>query len=484
MRNSLRDLVKNSLWPIRRDESLVFLPMALMIMLIMFNQYILNSIQDSLIVINSGAETLTFLRTYVVLPSSILFFFLYTRLLNIFNQNVLFYLICLIFIIFFISFTLFIYPNHESLHPDLDTEYLLQKLPQGFNGFIAIFQHWTFSLFYVVAELWVVAVMNISFWQFANNFIPLETAKRFYGHFMIFANFGAVLAGHLTMTISDLNNDMLDEMNRWEISQTYLLNAVIVSTVIIMILYKISLKNIGKDATTNNLLSKLSTPFRQSLKLVFSSKVLILITGLIMAYAVSSNILETCWKNYVKELFPLKNDYNSFQGLWNKWIGITTIITVIVGGALTRKSSLKTSIMILPAITGIMSIIFFSLIIVKDYNFLEESTILKFVVYFGLIQMIMVKSSKYALFEPTKEMLYIPMNKEFRAKGKGAVESLGSSVGKATSGAVQQILFVFIGPISVITPYLSVAVLSIVALWIISISKLDELYSKKEGIEF
>ena len=104
---------------------------------------------------NSGAEIIPFLKTYVNLPSGFAFTVLYSMLCNHIPPDKVFYVVMTSFITFFGAFAGFIYPNRDVLHPHAAADFLSKVLPSFFLPLISIFRNWTYSLFYMLANLWV-----------------------------------------------------------------------------------------------------------------------------------------------------------------------------------------------------------------------------------------------------------------------------------------------------------------------------------------
>src|SRR5712675_393132 len=153
--------IRAYLWPIYRHELKKFIPLLLIFFLVGFNYSLLRGTKDSLVVTapSSGAEALPYLKVWIIVPMAFLFTFIFTRVSNRLSREKIFYAMMSIFVSFFLLFMFILYPFHDVLHPHSFCDEIQKMLPQGLQGFVAIFRNWTFTLFYIMAEMWSTIIM-------------------------------------------------------------------------------------------------------------------------------------------------------------------------------------------------------------------------------------------------------------------------------------------------------------------------------------
>src|SRR6202035_3811726 len=140
---------------------------------------ILRNMKDSLVITASGAAVIPFIKVWVMLPTAVLLTYFFTRLSNHFSQENVFYIMVTVFLVFFALFAFVLYPLREWLHPTELGLRLKSISPVGFHGLIEMCCNWSFTVFYVMSELWSTTIMTVLFWGFANEITSVTEAKRF-----------------------------------------------------------------------------------------------------------------------------------------------------------------------------------------------------------------------------------------------------------------------------------------------------------------
>jgi len=148
--------------------------------------------KDSLVVSNCGAEAIPFLKLYGVMPAATLFFVGYSKLSNVLSKKALFYATLYPFFIFYVAFAFILFPTRNKIHPTSLLASNTSAIP-----LINLLRYWSFSLYFIVTELYAGAGIPLLFWQFANDVTSLQQAKRFYPLFAVIGNLAPIFSGKI-----------------------------------------------------------------------------------------------------------------------------------------------------------------------------------------------------------------------------------------------------------------------------------------------
>lgn len=478
------------LWPIHAHELKKFIPLGIIMFCLLFNYTVLRDTKDSLVVNSAGAGAITFLKLYCVTPAAILFVVLYAKLTNIMTRENVFYAVVTPFIVFFGLFGFVIYPNLHLLHPAQESIQALHAAYPALSGFIDLYAYWAFSLFYVLSEIWGSAMIALMFWQFANHVVRMRESKRFYGLFAVIGNAALVVSGPTVMYCSEHIKHMVPEgVDPWAVTLYLLMSAVVIMGVVAMYTYRW----MHKEVLTNTLYfdpaednapkkkKKEKPGLVESFKIIIQSPELGLIALLIMAYGVTINLVEVQWKNQLG-LFCSgdKGLFNYYMGILSTSTGIFTILFgLTVGSNILRKVSWAKAAMITPLVILIAGGFFFCFILAEGLmepllQFFSTHAVAA-AMFIGLGIVVVSKAIKYILFDPTKEMAYIPLDEELKTKGKAAVDVIGGRAGKAGGAFVQNMLLIAFATKDVVSiAPIAFAVFAIVAVaWLYAVKALS-----------
>jgi ATP:ADP antiporter, AAA family len=437
--------------------------------------------KDTLVVTECGAEAIAFLKIYGVLPAATAFIALYSKLSNMLSKKQLFYATCTPFFLFFALFDVLIYPNTSYLHPSLSTVQawlpVASKTGSGGAAVLAnIATHWTSALFYVMAEIYSSVSVGLLFWQFANDVVSVEQAQRFYPLFAQMSGLAPVLAGQYVVHYASTAANFGTSLHR-------LTAAVSLSGVMICIFYHLassfvertegSVSSSGSTGKPKKTKTKMS--MMDSAKFLANSQYLRLIAMLVLGYGLSINFTEILWKSLVKQQYPNPLDYQRFMGNFSSAVGLCTCLVIFLGVHVIRLLGWRAGALATPATMAVLALPFFSCILMG----LDSPSRLRVAVLFGTLTSLLSKTAKYALFDPTTQMAYIPLDNESKVKGKAAIDVLGSRLGKSGGSLIQQFLVVGFGTIVQAAPVVSVFYYGVLATWLSAAYRLNVLFQAR-----
>lgn len=476
------------IWPIYAFEFRKFLPLLIMAFCISFNYNILRNMKDALLITakSSGAEVIPFIKVWGIVPCAFIMTFIYSRLNNKFSRDRVFYTMISIFLVFFVLFAFVLYPLRGYLHPHASADYLQAHLPAGFKGLIAIFRHWTFSLFYIMSELWSSTVLSMLFWGFANEITRLGEAQRFYSLIAAGLNCAGITAGQvsLLLTSKGFRSHLSLTQDAWYQSIIVLTVVVVASGLVILGIYHYLSKGV---LVTERLREEKNQPkvkmsMRENFALLGRSRYLFYIAVIVLAYNIVINLVEVIWKDSVRALYPQPNDFNAYMSHITSITGvISTLTSLLISGQLIRRFSWTASALITPIILLATSIPFF-------FFFFERHTTIgvlsllgtspaALVVLFGSMQNCFSRAAKFTLFDGTKEMAFIPLSLSEKIKGKAAIDGVCSRLGKSGGSLIHQVLLIIFTTIAASAHIIAGILCLMILVWIGAIVSLGKQFT-------
>ena len=482
--------IRSKLWPIYQSEFKRFILMALIMTCMLFNYSILRNTKDTLLVPIVGAEVLGTTKLFAVMPAAIIFMIVYAKLTNILSRKALFCTIVGTFLGFFMLFGFVIFPQAEALQIDM-TDFIVNYPSLKWPALLV--QHWAPVTFYVSAELWGTVCVSLLFWQFANATTNVTESKRFYAGFGMLANVGLILSGLIAKMFGagasfgeeggGMDKAALQALSRDTLIGTVrnTMLAVLIAGIVLIIAYLLVSKlvdtaNVSPDGAAKPKKPKVQLSLSDSFKHIFSSKYLGYIALLVLCYGISMNLIEVVWKNSIKSIYADANEYYLFMANFQIYLGMASIIMMILGSNFLRFFGWTTTALMTPGVNMFTGAVFFGFIICKDW--FSASIVGIAAIVIGTIQNVFAKSTKYALFDPTKEMAYIPLDDDLKTKGKAAVEVVGGRAGKAGGSLIQFVLLLWPGTtIADWTNVLSVLFMITIVIWMIAVVALGKLFN-------
>lgn len=464
------------------------IPTSMMFLITIFVYSVLRGTKDTLLIPVLGAEVISTVKLFGVFPSAVLFIIIYSKLANMLSRENLYYTITSFFIGYFAIYAFVLYPNKELL--TIDFTQAIEEFPKLKYPLIML-ANWSEALFFIMSELWGSVMLSLMFWQFANYIYKVSEAKNTYTIFGAIGQIGLITAGFAQKYFSTANALHSDQAIAWQNTLQLLISSVFVAGIILMAIYWWMNRYVLTDSRffdASAVKAKKSKPklsLIEGFKYIFKSKYIGLIAVLVISYGISINLVEGVWKNQLRIQFPIQNDYSAFMGSFQIWTGVMSMVSMVLGVYILRNFKWFTAAILTPIMIFVTGFAFFMLILAGDkvQPSLEllGTTALMLAVIVGATQNILSKATKYALFDSTKEMSYIPLDDELKVKGKAVVDVTGARLGKSGGAVIQYLMLSLItgANLSNLTENIFYVFLVIMVCWIVAVFALSKLFEEK-----
>eukprot|EP00775_Hariotina_reticulata_P006953 gene6953-7169_t len=388
------------------------------------NYTILQSLRDAIIVTSCGAEALPFISAFGVLPASLIFFMYYERLVSTMDSKAVFYFSLAPMVIFY-------------------------------GVFAAVATNWSYTLFFILAELWGSVAISLLFWSLADDVCTVDEAKDVYpkARLGILANFGLIAAGAFTRYV----NEVLAKNNEVLSLQAYVDGAVLPYVT----------PHAGPAGKKKK--KKMEGEKKNTMELLTSSSRILNLTVLVMGYGIAHKLFGFVWKGQMKVLYPSTAEYTTVMGDVASYTGATTIGLMLISKYVFQFLGWRGAALVTPVVILLSGAVFFAGSLYPPGSVAAGSQLAMLLALgpaAGIVAQVFGRAAKYSLFDPSKEMVFITMDKEEKEKGKAAVDILGNQIGKSGGSWVMQGALIAFGSMSGALPFTALFYIAVCLVWL------------------
>merc|ERR1712232_113880 len=154
---------------------------------------------------------------------------------------------------------------------------------------------------------------------------------------------------------------------------------------------------------------------KESAKELMASRELKAIAMMVFCYNVCVELTEVLWKALLRKTYPSKSSYMAYMARFSQTVGVVAFLLQLATSEILNIFGWKGTAMIPPVTMGLLAVAFFGAVMAG-----EEQIPLTQALLIGSVQNVANKVTKYSLFDPCKEMAYIPLGPEAKVKGKAA----------------------------------------------------------------
>lgn len=430
---------------------------------------ILRSARNALAVVDlgSGASSIPWFELCGTMPGAMVMTLVLTYLLNRFSIQKVFFLTLLFFVSFFLIFSLGIYP----IIPNLQLAFCQYK----FSAYIPFFAS---MLFFVMAELWKVALLTVLFWGFLNRFFPIDSAKKYYAPLASGGSLGAVIAGPI---ISFCTSDLISGQS-WEKSLTVLMLMLTFVSLLTALFFSLLARRLGSDNQLDEQVQQ--SPKKESFVSIFKtltmslkSKPLLLLAWITIADYIAYGLGEVIFLDILTKKYPDPRQYCDFMGYLSVANGLLTAVSAF----LLTPYVLKRFKWVVASLITPVCLLFTQGVFFIAIWFLDLSVYLDVIIVSGCIFFAIVRAVKYTFFDTSKEIFFLMLPRDLRMQGKLVVDGLCSRFGRGGSSFLSIALIQVFGSVLATSTFSGIVALIVSFSCLLATTSLGFLVEKSQS---
>ncbi len=449
--------------------------------LIIFVYHLLKDLKDTLVITSSdaGAQVIPFIKIWVILPFAILMSYLFSKLYQKLGREKTLYFFVTLLLSSYALFAFCLYPFRQELFLDQLSDFLKAVLPVGCKGLIAMVCFWIYTFFYLAAELWAMMILTILFWGYLNEMTSAQQAKTFYPLCVFVGNCAGILSGQTSRFLCQSLVDILS----WQETLQVMIGIVILCGGGIMVINRLlSAGSIQSSSQPKKSASSLT--FKESFLCIVQSQPLLCIATLVVAFGLTSNLVEVVWKETIKSAYPLPQAYNAYVNQLTSIIGILAVCMSLIARWIFQVFNWSKIALLTPVTLFITSFIFFFFMqlpeeYVTPFASLLNMNALYLVMTLGSVYYVLALTAKYTIFDMCKEMAFLSIDANERMRAKSVIDSVGSRLGKSGSSCLYQALLIAFGSTAGHIPIVGITAVLVIGISILATKKLGSHVSKQ-----
>ncbi|AGJ64867.1 NTP/H+ exchange transporter Npt2 [Chlamydia trachomatis] len=488
-------------FPIYRSEFSKFIPLFFLAFFVGVNYALLKTTKDSLVLVGSraGAEVIPFLKVWGIVPGAVIVTMIYGWMSRRYSRGTVFISLVGGFLGFFALFATVIYPIGDALHLNKLAAKLQSILPPGGRGFVVMVQYWSYSLYYVMSELWSSVVLSTLFWGVANHITSVREAGRFYALINTGLNLSSVFAGEVSLWLGRspvIAFPMaVDPWHEMLLNITLLI--VLAGGVILYLYQKLDRLMDETSMLEEGLAAEMSVAQLKKEKkrskakakslfaLLLRSRYLLGIAVVVLSYNLVIHLFEVVWKDQVCRIYASRVEFNSYMSRITTLTGIVSALAgIFAAGQTIRRWGWTVGALVPPLTILITGALFFGAIYAVKGDAMIFGGILGIsplvlTAWLGGVQNVFSRAIKFTYFDQTKEMAFIPLEDDEKNYGKAAIDGVISRVGKSGGSLVYQGLLIIFSSVAASLNAITIVLLLALGSWIFVIAWLGREYTAK-----